>query len=296
MEFRFFEDSNVSKPIGVGIVLIVGCCLSGILIVLISHAREKASQLKCRNQLRELALAASHYHDTHGHYPSATQSHPSLPPEKRLSWLVDMLPYLGVGGGEDATWPDLDRTKAWDDPRNFPLNGRDRKGPVEDFQAYYGFFCCTATPSRPRKLFNSQTTYLGLTGLGKDAAELPFIDPHAGFFGYERKIRSADITDGLSTTFMLAESGEDSGHWFQGGYPTARGLVPDSEPYVGERGQFSSRHRYRSFSLSLGSWGGSNFAFADGSARFITEGVSPKMLEAAVTIHGGETMTVFGEE
>jgi prepilin-type processing-associated H-X9-DG protein len=269
------------------ISLVLALIVLGILIPLLSHVREGASRTRCQNNLKQLSLSVLNYESTYRRCPTATTPHAHLPPEKRLSWLVSMLPYLGVNGGSDPIYPSFDPQKAWDDPDNFPVRLRDRKGNTWPMTTSFEFFCCPADVSHAQRLKDFQTTYVGLTGLGENAAALPLDDPRVGFFGYERQLRERDITDGLSTSFMIAETGKDNGYWFQGGYPTARGLIPDQPPVVGAHGPFSSQHR---------SSGGANFAFADGSVRFITEGVSPKVLEAAVTIRGNEPIAAFGEE
>lgn len=241
-----------------------------------------------------MGLEASH--DIHALYPTATLPHATLPPEKRLSWLPDMLHNFGIGGGEGAWLPSLDRDKGWDDPANFPIKERNIKREVRAMSGYYDFLCCPLDPSLPVAMQSHLTNYVGLTGLGEEAARLPLADPRVGFFGYDRKIRRRDITDGLSTSATISETGQNNGCWFKGGSPTARGLVADGSPYLGVGGQFGSRHRYSTSVFTLQPTNVSHFAFADGSVRVITEGISSPILEALFTIRGGEEVSLIGEE
>jgi prepilin-type processing-associated H-X9-DG protein len=58
-----------------------------------------------------------------------------------------------------------------------------------------------------------------------------------------------------------------------------RGLDPRRQPYIGDGRQFGGRH-----------WGGANVVFADGSVRFVHEGIDPHVFEALSTIAGGEPL------
>jgi len=141
---------------------------------------------------------------------------------------------------------------------------------------------CPANPSRNGPGLPCPTHYLGIAGVGEDAAELPLADPRAGFFGYDRRLTQKDLKDGASTTLMLAEA-VDGGPWTAGGKATVRGFAAGSRPYLGQGGQFASLHR------------ATNVAFADGSVRPLTAAVSPKVLEALATAAGREKVEGLGD-
>jgi prepilin-type processing-associated H-X9-DG protein len=123
------------------------------------------------------------------------------------------------------------------------------------------------------------TWYVGVAGVGRDAPALPGGHPRAGVFGYDRQTRVADITDGVATTVMLAETSSANGPWTTGGPATVRGLDPGRQPYIGRNRQFGGTHR-----------GGVIVAFADGSVRFLSESIDRKVFEALATIAGGESL------
>jgi hypothetical protein len=56
------------------------------------------------------------------------------------------------------------------------------------------------------------TPFVAIAGVGEDAASLPGEEKRAGVFGYHRRVRPKDITDGLSSTMMVADTGDVSGH------------------------------------------------------------------------------------
>ena len=70
------------------------------------------------------------------------------------------------------------------------------------------------------------TSYVGIAGLGPNAAELPVEDPRAGVFGFDRSTPLIEITDGTATTMAVAETAESNGPWKAGGPATVRGLDP----------------------------------------------------------------------
>ena len=125
-----------------------------------------------------------------------------------------------------------------------------------------------------------ETHYVGIAGVGKDAPTLPKTSKRAGMFGYNRKTRFRDITDGLSNTMMVSEASKDFGPWGAGGKPTIRALT--KKPYIngpdGIGGPFQ---------------GGCNVLFGDGSVRFISKDIDPKVFEAISTMAGGEVVGAF---
>jgi hypothetical protein len=127
---------------------------------------------------------------------------------------------------------------------------------------------------------DSQTHYVGMAGIGEDAANLKVDEQGAGVFGYNRQTRMRDITDGTSNTIAIMEASNDFGPWAQGGRSTIRGLT--EEPYINGPDGIG------------GSWvGGAQGALADGSVRFISENIDPDVFKALMTISGGEQIEGF---
>jgi prepilin-type processing-associated H-X9-DG protein len=112
-----------------------------------------------------------------------------------------------------------------------------------------------------------------------DAPTLSRSSPRAGVFGYDRATRPMDITDGLAMTMMVAETWDACGSWLAGGPATVRGLDSARRPYLGPGRQFGGLHR-----------GGAGVLFADGSVRFVTDSIDPRVFEALSSIAGGETL------
>ena len=78
------------------------------------------------------------------------------------------------------------------------------------------------------------THYVGIAGVGEEAAQLPTDHPRAGIFGYDRKVSHENIKDGLSLTMTVVETATANGPWTAGGRATVRGLDPNDPPYLGK--------------------------------------------------------------
>jgi prepilin-type processing-associated H-X9-DG protein len=250
---------RVAKLAVIGIILIL---IGGVLIVAISKVRAAAHRIQCLNNLKQLGLAIHNYHDTYNRFPPAAKPNPNLSPEHRLSWVYCIVPFVE----SSPLFTKFDGTKAWDAEDN-------------RFAALmtYRITQCPSYPDRPPTSKFYPTHYLGITGVGKNAAELPLEDPKAGFFGYERKVSLKDIKDDHATTLMVMETAWASGAWTAGGPATVRGLDPEGTPYLGVPGQFGGNHP-----------GGANAVFADASVHFLQSSLDPQVVEAMATIAGGE--------
>jgi prepilin-type processing-associated H-X9-DG protein len=220
------------------------------------RGRPDHAKLGCASNLRQMGLGIAQYVNVYGLYPPGTIPNPNLPLDRRLGWGMPILPYLDEI--ERSKTPDEMARLAWDDPACADL--------VEHPP---GISYCRLT----------KTSYLAIAGLGLDAPALPTQHPRAGIFGDDRRVTPADLKDGSAHTMMLAESDSTQGPWFAGGRHTVRGLDPANQPYIGQNRQLGGNHPR-----------GANVLMADGSLKFVSESIDPKILEALSTIGGGEAV------
>jgi prepilin-type processing-associated H-X9-DG protein len=255
------------------VVLATGLCLA--VVSAISAARQSS---ECVNNLKQIALALNMYAQR-GCFPLAAMPSEGLPPEKRLSWMAGL--YADGFFAANVVLV-LDESKPWDAEANLRpevLVGRKGEGQSREEGRVFPTCVCPANPNRSVPAMPNLTSYVGISGLGQDAAGLPPGHPRAGIFGYERRICGQDIKDGASATMMVAETTLHNGPWTAGGLATVRGLDQHSQPYIGRGLQFGGMHR-----------GGTNVAFADGSVRSLRETIDPKVFEALSTVAGGERL------
>jgi prepilin-type processing-associated H-X9-DG protein len=248
------------------ILCLIGLICGGMFTVLIVQVREAASRAQCSNNLKQIGLASANYAATFSDtFPPAGELYPRLPhpvepPEKRLSWLVCIFPFVEA----NPLYSKLAHDKTWDAEEN-------RFAALSDYRN----FQCPGYPKRPSVSTFVSTHYLGVTGIGADAITLPLESPRAGILGYDRKVTEKDLKRGTSETVLVIETSQANGAWTAAGAPTARGLIPGGSPYIGVGGQFGGNHRL-----------GANAGFADGSVRFIEQSIDPAVWQAMATLSG----------
>jgi prepilin-type processing-associated H-X9-DG protein len=250
---------------------------SCLVLIMVARARRENAKSECLNHLRQLSITIVQYSTSRGRFPPGAVPNETLPVEKRLSWILDSLPFLE--GNAPAI---LDPSKAWDDEVNRSMwrynkdtGQRVSQGERDDFAV----FRCPSNPRHIDSAGHGLTHFVGVAGLGTDAPLLAPLHPRAGLFGYRPGTRNDQLTDGFSTTLAIIETASANGPWKAGGFSTIRGLDPHAQPYIGQGRQFGGLHR-----------GGVNVAFADGSVRFVRETINPKVFEALSTVAGGERL------
>jgi len=204
------------------------------------------------------------YQRAQGCFPAGAVGGAILPPDTRLSWIATMLPYYGHRDWHRR----LEFGYPWNGPQNRPLT---RQPLDEVVNPGLG-------PSKTEAGF-PVTHYVGVAGVGPDAGHLKKDDPRAGVFGFGRTTRLADIADGASNTLAILGVSKQLGPWGAGGQSTVRGLT--RPPYVNGPDGFGS-----------GQPNGMLAGMADGSIRFISKDVDPRVLEQLATINGGGNLTV----
>lgn len=245
---------------GVGSVGTIGV-MTALLLPAVQQARTAARRSQSKNNMKQLMLALHNYHDTYRHFPAGTIEESAEEPDDRLSWLVSILPFIE----QAALYDQIDRENAWDSDAN--SDWTDLAIQVLN------------NPGEPNG-GGRETHYIGMAGIGEDAAKLDVGNARAGVFGYDRKTRLRDITDGTSNTIAIMEASDDFGPWAKGGRATIRGLT--EEPYINGPDGIGGPYQ-----------GGAHAGLADGSVRFISENIDPEVLKALVTISGGERIGPF---
>lgn len=270
------------------VVVLMLAVVVGLGFPFIVRLRDAADRTRCGNHVNEIVTALHMYHNDYKRLPYARLDDDQMPidlpptglhPEKRLSWQYDLWRY--VESLMDVGWHE-GLKKAWDAEDNDMTR-----------RVFIPWCLCPRNPHARMNDTFGLTHYVGIAGIGADAANLPASDPQAGVFGYRRAISLKDIKDGQATTMMVAETGFNNGPWAAAGPATLRGLDPARPPYLGADGQFSSRHRYGRF---FSRWPyATNVGFADRSVRSFSPSTDPRVFEAMATIAGGEQVSVVGD-
>ena len=65
------------------------------------------------NNMKQMGLAMHNYHEVYGHFPAGTHPNEKLKPEKRLSWLAIVLPFID----QSPLFDKINFEEAWDELR-----------------------------------------------------------------------------------------------------------------------------------------------------------------------------------
>lgn len=238
---------------------ILGCVMFTMLTLSIAGVRRAAEWAATEHTVLNIGIAIQ---QSLAFRTGNTQEAISLPPDQRLSWMTSLLPHLD----RNDLYHKLQFGEEWNSPKNADVTSVI----VPEFQSH---LIADRT---------NNTHFVGMAGVGANAAELPYDDPRAGVFGYNRKPSLDNISDGSSMTIMLMTVQNKLGPWAQGGSSTVRGL--SAQPYIGGPDGFgcgASSPRQKDKGAR-----GAIACFADGSVRFISETVDPRVLEALATTNG----------
>lgn len=253
----------------------------------IVQGRGMAETFQPRNGIMELANALRRYSGEKQGFPRGTIG--TDRPDLRLSWFVDVLPYLTGTDYAGLAKPLVDKGLSW----------RDKE--FETVAALHiPAFVNTATATNtPRVQLTSvreslgATHFVGVSGLGLDSPTFAVgSDPGKfGVFGYNRATKITDIKDGPENTIAVIQVPSTSqGPWVAGGGSTVRG-VPDGENPVESfvSGEFENPATKKKEK-------GTMAIMADGKVRFIPATIKPETFRALCTIAGGEKIEKLDAE
>jgi prepilin-type N-terminal cleavage/methylation domain-containing protein/prepilin-type processing-associated H-X9-DG protein len=291
------------------VVAVVGM-LMAILMPAIQAARESARRVGCANNMRQSGLGIIEYESAIAFYPPGrtgcddtgdSMNHPICPPglpstkKTAASGFVEILPYIeyhdlyedldiGHGGLWNRNVDDLGWYKN-------PAKCKGIKRRVE-------IFVCPSDTARelsavyfPVKAATSSYALVQGT-LGPDSPLHVSKFDNDGLFLYVVRRRPAQVTDGLSKTFMvgevvLADVWESSNTWSYAlvnadCLRTTRNAL-NTQPGRGvvlerQNGAFGSQHPQ-----------GANFGFADGHIEFISDAIDLDTYRARSTLQDEDT-------
>ncbi len=177
------------------VVIGIIAVLIGLLLPAVQKVREAAARIKCKNNLKQLGLAAHNYHDTYGHLPPVIGYYPPAG-EAFGTCLFHLLPFIE----QDNLYRNSMGPVPFPAPDgvisvHYPGNNNVYSHKVE-------VFLCPSDPSIDSEgvLINGQ-----MFGACSYAPNAMVISQRPGP-GPQGKARfSADIPDGLSYTILFAE-------------------------------------------------------------------------------------------
>lgn len=277
------------------VVLAIIAILTALLLAAVQQARAAAHRTACLHNLKQLALALHGYHDARKTLPPGLASPGSGELYPYLGWPARILPYLE----QEALWREIDIAFRHDaDFLHVPPH-------VHRATVVPAFSCPadgrTFAPStRLRGMSVAFTSYLGNAGIDLTTQD--------GLLYVDSRVRLTDATDGASNTLLIGErppSGDERYGWWYAGWGQRK--TGSAEMVLGVREQnVAERHcwggpyqfgpgREENSCDAFHYWsphsGGGHFAFADGSARFLSYAADP-LLPALATRAGREPINL----
>jgi hypothetical protein len=241
----------------------------GFVVAIFVNLGTRSHLEECRFNLGRVGMAVNMYYNQSPEkvYPSGTVIKSAMNPDDRLSWHSSVLRYLDEGQPTGKTWVEIynsiDMGKPW-------MSNDARESTVARF-------LCRGHPTYDPSERPAPTHYVGIAGIGSDAALLPTDHARAGFFGYDRIIHHSDVRAGASNTLMAVETAHDNGAWIAGGFPTVRWIDPAETRLIGPQAPFGGCHP-----------GGMNVLNVDGSVRFENVNIDPAVLRQMALLNREE--------
>ncbi len=312
------------------VIAIIGV-LIGLLLPAVQKVRESASRMKCQNNLKQLALGMHTRHENKGSFAPGTRKNPVGAPELDHSWTLTLLPFIEqdvlyknfVGAGLAVkSYSDASFSLPTNDPRNFRLSkmatfscSSDLEAPINEESS------TTAGRFRGSYVANWGNTNYGQTNdLSGTSYDPVYKDAPFKFSTLAKPegVKIEDIGDGTSTTIMFSEStviNYSGGGWggplsdihVSGGGQAFQVSMTPNDPrkdqvYGGpalDVGSLNTRPEpvptgslaTQIFSARSKHIGGVNVAMCDGSVRFYSNDISPKIWIALGTANGKEAQT-----
>ena len=306
------------------VVIAIISLLAAMLLPAVGAARESARRASCLNNMRQLGLASHHYHDVNKKFPTGARLPVDVAgvPTDGVNLWVELLLYFEQDN--------LHRWWDYNDNRNNVAGGTNAiqaqvieillcpSDPLPERVVELNAANATLTPSWARGLYG-MSSYGGSAGKRSVPPGPPPDYPgitRDGIFFLDSAVSLSHVTDGSSKTYLFGERFHHDpefdwlrpvvspglapmaavGRWgFVAGGGGAMANVTlhaaakiNYQPPVGAD-NFAMQNRTCAF--GSGHPSGANFAFADGSARFVAEDLPLEQLQALSTRAGEEVTT-----
>lgn len=313
---RVLSQAKPNPAVGFTLVeLLVVIAIIGILVAIllpaVQAARESARRTQCLNNFKQVGVAMHAHHAAKNYFPQGldmwtTQEPCSIPRGKSLpfigfAWGVHLLPYMDENTLYDRF--DLEERSGnnYASGENYKAGGTRINSFLcpSDPQGFELVGCCSGNSNGG--LESEDMAKTNMSGVADSEnwqctlSDYPdyssgWPDPNAdGVMFQHSKINVAKIIDGTSHTLMVGEVigyevDSHSGYWWSAWnvLDTSNGInlplrVPPGGLFIPEETGFASYHP-----------GGCHFLMSDGSATFVSETISQRVLAALTTRGAGD--------
>ncbi len=306
------------------VVIAIIAILIGLLLPAVQKVREAAARTKCANNLKQIALSSHNYHSEYGRLPSAL-NYPGLtgwPQAPIVSMFINLheqlLPYNEQGAVYEALQSGGPNGWNLTNADNQYANTTGLGAPGSTVLPYLICPSDGSMPSPAEQIYGGAylfglSSYAGNAGTYSTSVTYnsTLTNPKKlwGPFFINSSVRLADFADGTSNTLLFGERSQlnlnESGNSAQviGGWAwvnsfsmedmtmNTSGIINGSNPAVSGTMEGITIHDANPFGSQHNGGQGANFAFGDGSVKFILKTVDlATVFQPLSTYEGGETV------
>ena len=272
------------------VVIAIIAILVALLLPAVQQAREAARRTACKNNLKQFGLAMHNYHDSYNLFPPGFIDGTNA---NGFTWGAMILPFVEQGGLYDSI--------------DFRLPVGDQSGTaaaLQNLTAVRSHFPLLICPSdqREKNTNLTQTVAPNRTVTNPGIASTSYYvnagsfnsynstsrNRQNGLFASNSSVKFGDIKDGTSNTVLMAETNRSrmaNAGLFMGFIPSANAgldwMMKSGEHAINSGVSDTGTARWHAYGSEHK--GGAQFAFADGSVRFISESIqhTPSSLSGA---------------
>jgi prepilin-type processing-associated H-X9-DG protein len=271
------------------VVIAIIAILISLLVPAVQKVREAAARTQCHNNLHQIALACHSYESNYKRFAPGLNSsavtgwEPALEPTKKFGLHVALMPFLEQG----------DIVRKLDLTSDYQANTSSQTAPGATPVA--AFVCPSDSLAKPAVHQYAGKYWFGMSSYGGNAGSSecnPGGKPSVGtshlkdgMFHINSRVRLKQVTDGTSNTFLFGEryhvpqtisSAQALGGWvWANAYSLedhtmntcCKGRMMGPPPPNANDNQ---KPGINDFGSAHGGGGGANFAFVDGSVRYLT--------------------------
>jgi prepilin-type N-terminal cleavage/methylation domain-containing protein len=294
------------------VVVAIMAILIALLLPAVQQAREAARRTQCKNNLVQINLALQNYHQAHEVLPpgsvNATGPIHNVPEGFHHGWYTSLLPYLD----EQPVYKHIDPDVSIYDPVQAVARG-----------AVLEVLACPSEPG-PQKSSRTDDSPAALTNFAgvHHPVEAPIDATNHGVLFLNSRVRMSDVADGVSHTIFVGEfkRADDDLGWASGTRASLRngGLSINQTPGGSRYYNDPNAGRVDPLTWSTGSTfddgvdpasrteptlivggfgshhaGGAQFGMGDGSARFLSENISPTLFQQLLDRGDGSVVGEF---
>jgi prepilin-type N-terminal cleavage/methylation domain-containing protein len=308
-------DSRGFTLVELLVVIAIIAVLIGLLLPAVQKVREAAARSRCQNNLKQIGLGLHNYESAFKNFPMGVGNAYTGSAAMKYDWQMQLLPYIE----QEPLFQRFDPKIAYN-VVNASNNAAQKTG-VSVFQCPSSktplpkmTSCCGAFPGVEDVAATSYsalathltvpegTAAIATAGAGGSHLNRASTNRGSGLIFCQSKVKLAEVSDGLSNTFLASEVFSDYDDNYKQSVSGPTQQCPGKNCYLANYWSFGS-HMTTAFGINtyagyfasgVQSWhpSGAVFVFGDAHVSFLSESIDQAKLEALTTRSGDEPIGV----